>query len=414
MKIKRITVLFFVACSISISTFLGLSNAFAADGDAVLEERTGAETADVQAEATAAEQEQVKIKTEVYTVKTKDGWEISINRYNIRDGNAENCKAAVILCHGFNINNRFWDLDKRCSLARFLAKNGYDVWSPSLRGSGLSSKPIFSRLRSIVKFELEDIPQMLIKTPFDITKFGWTIDDHIHEDVPAIIDFVKEKSGFDKVYWIGHSMGGIIMFGYLETETQSAVAGFIPIGSMMVIPQPLSPHLKTIANQKPLLTASLLINTTVASQLRNLTLGTVKHPIEELLFEKENMYNDVMFRFFRSCIDDTSAGVIAQFSDSIRVGSIISSDRKYNYADNIRRINVPILIMGGSADGFVNKEALRAPYIRVSSKDKSIAIFSKENGYSADYGHCDLVIGKNSEEEVYPVILQWLDKRTKD
>jgi len=263
-----------------------------------------------------------------------------------------------------------------------------------------------------VKFELGDIPQMLIKTPFDIMKFGWTIDDHIHKDVPAIIDFVKEKSGFDKVYWIGHSMGGIIMYGYLETEKQSDIAGFIPISSMMVIPQLLSPHLKTIANQKPLLTASLLINTTVASQLRNFTLGTVKHPIEELLFERENMDMDVMFRFFRVCIDDTSAGVVAQFSDSIRVGSIISSDRKYNYADNMRRINVPILIMGGSADGFVNKEALMAPYIRVSSRDKNIIIFSKENGYSTDYGHCDLLLGKNSEKEVYPVILEWLDERT--
>lgn len=252
---------------------------------------------------------------------------------------------------------------------------------------------------------------MLVKAPFDIAKLGWTIDDHIYKDVPAIIDLVKDESGFDKIYWIGHSMGGIIMFGYLETKDQRDIAGFIPLGSMMVIPQPLTPHLQRIADQKPLLTASLLINTTVASQLRNFTFGTVKHPIEDLLFERENMHDEIVIRFFRACIDDTSAGVVTQFSDSIRKGNILSYDGRYNYTKNMKRINVPMLIMGGSRDGFVDAEALKDSYDMVSSRDKTVVIASKANGYSTDYGHCDLILGKDSEKEVYPVILNWLDER---
>ncbi len=386
-KISKIIALFFIV--VSISMFSPLPGAFAAE----------------------AAPEPVKVKTKVYTTKTGDDWEISINRYIAEGKDAQEPKAAEILCHGFNINNKFWDLDKRSSLARFLTRAGYDVWAPSLRGSGLSSKPILSRIRGIVKFEIEDMPQMLVKAPFDITKFSWTIDHHIHKDVPAIIDFVKKKSGFDKVYWIGHSMGGIVMFGYLETENQDNIAGFIPISSMMVISQPLNPHLKSIADQKPLLTASLLVNSTVASQLRNLTFGTVKHPMEELLFKRENMYDEVMFRFFRTCIDDTSAGVVSQFSDSIRKGEMLSSDRKYSYTDNMSLVNVPILIMVGASDGFVTEKVMRDSYDMVSSKDKNIIIFSKAHGYSTDYGHCDLILGKNSEKEVYPVILEWLDKR---
>lgn len=411
MKITKVVTSFFIVSSIS--ALLYLSDVACEDvGVSLTVVEPPSPTADVRAEeAMPRQDEPLKIETKVYTAKTKDGWEISINRYGISGEGPKRCKAAVILCHGFNINNRFWDIDRRCSLARFLAKNGYDVWAPSLRGSGLSSKPVLSRVRSIVKFELSSIPQMLIKTPFDITKFGWTIDDHIYKDVPAIIDFVKEKSGFDKIYWIGHSMGGIVMFGYLETGAQDDVAGFIPVGSMMVIPQPLTPHLKTIANQKPLLTASLLVNSTVASQFRNFTLGTVKHPIEDMLIKRENMYPDVIFRFFRLCIDDTSAGVVAQFSDSIRTGSITSSDRRYSYTDNMRRVSVPILIMSGVADGFVTEDIAGATYDKVSSKDKGIVIFSKANGNSMDYGHCDLLLGKNSEQDVYPVILKWLDER---
>ncbi|MBL7071655.1 MAG: alpha/beta fold hydrolase [Candidatus Omnitrophica bacterium] len=357
-------------------------------------------------------EEPFTIKTKTYTAKTEDGWEISIERYRIEEEvYGVKPKAAVILCHGFNINNKFWDLDRRSSLARYLTKEGYDVWAPSLRGSGLSSRPFMSRVRSLVKFDLKTIPHMLAKTPFDIGKLGWTIDDHIHQDVPTIIELVKEESGFDKVYWIGHSMGGIIMYGYLETAGQDDIAGFIPIGSMMFMPRPLTPHLKRIADQKPLLTASLIINTTMASQLRNFTFGIVKNPIEELLFETENMYGEVLIRFFRSCIDDTSAGVVTQFSDSIRRGEILSSDRRFSYTGNMHRIKVPILIMGGGKDGFVDAEALKNVYDTVSSRDKDFVVISKANGYSADYGHCDLVIGKNAEQDVYPVILNWLDKR---
>lgn len=404
MKITRIVATFFIVFSISMS--LSIPNIFAAERpDVLLKELLGIEAEPYE--------EPFKIETKTYTARTKDGWEISIERYSVEEEvYVQKPKAAVILCHGFNINNKFWDLDRRSSLARYLAGGGYDVWAPSLRGSGLSSRPILSRVRSLVKFDLKSIPQMLVKAPFDIAKLGWTIDDHIYKDVPAIIDLVKEISGFDKVYWIGHSMGGIIMFGYLETEGGDDIAGFIPLGSMMVIPRPLTPHLKTIANQKPLLAASLLVNTTIASQFRNFTFGTIKHPIEELMFERENMRDEVVVRFFRKCIDDTSAGVVTQFSDSIRKGEMMSSDRRYSYTDNMHRIIVPILIMGGSKDGFVDAEALKDSYDMVSSRDKTVVIASKANGYSTDYGHCDLILGKDSEKEVYPLILNWLDKRT--
>jgi polyhydroxyalkanoate synthase len=402
MKISKIVALIFVVFSIPV--LLCLSDVSAESAKDALKGNVSLEVRDVGAKP-------AKVVKKVHSIKTEDRWEISIDRFRAESGRSP--KAAVILCHGFNINNNFWDIDSRSSLARFLARGGYDVWAPSLRGSGQSSKPILSRMRGIVKFDVRDIPGMFIKAPFDIAKFGWTIDDHIHQDLPAIIDFVKEKSGFDKLYWIGHSMGGIVMYGYLETEGQEDIAGFIPISSMMLIEQPLTPHLKRIASQKPLLTASLLVNSTVASQARNFTLGTVKHPIEDMLFKRENMYTDVMYRFFRLCIDDTSAGVVTQFSDSIRKGSILSHDGKYNYTANMYRIKVPIMVMGGGADEFADETVLKKSFGRVTSRDKSIVVFSKEKGYSVDYGHCDLILGKNSKKEVYPVILSWLDKRAK-
>jgi len=259
---------------------------------------------------------------------------------------------------------------------------------------------------------VKNLPRDIVQAPSNITKIRWTIDDHILKDAPAIMNYVKKQSGFEKVYWIGHSMGGIIMFGYLERVSQDDIAGFIPIGSMMVIPQPLPPHHKKIANQEMFLRASLIVNTRTAAHLRNYTLGKVKYPIEEMLIKRENMHEKTIYRLFREGINDTSPGVVGQFASSIRAGSIISSDKKYNYTANMNLVAVPILIIAGGADAFVSEEELRESYEAVSSRDKSIIICSKENGYSADYGHSDLLIGKDSGKEVYPVILGWLDERT--
>ncbi len=72
----------------------------------------------------------------------------------------------------------------------------------------------------------------------------------------------------------------------------------------------------------------------------------------------------------------------------------------------------PMRKKDGGDDGFVTKKSLRDSYDAVSSKDKSIAIFGKAQGYLTNYGHCDLILGKDSEKEVYPVLLNWLDERT--
>jgi polyhydroxyalkanoate synthase len=363
----------------------------------------------------AQEETKSKIIIKEHVTNAADGWDISLRRYSLEDTEKKDVKAAVVLCHGFNFNNLFWDLDEKVSLARYLTVNGYDVWTPSLRGSGLSSKPLLSTLKDINRINPATLAQGLVKAPSDITKVNWTIDDHINKDVPAILKYVKEKSGFDKVYWIGHSMGGIIIFGHLELKGQDDVAGFMAIGPMTVMPQPLSPQLKRIGDQEEIATASLIFNTKAAGDLRAFTFGAVKYPIEEMLLKRENVHQKALFRLFRKCIEDTSPGVVKQFSRSIREGRMVtslSSATEYDYTANIKRITVPALIMAGSHDAFVTKGSLKECYKRLSSRDKGLVIFSKKNGYSAEYGHSDVIIGKNSKEEVYPVILRWLDKRT--
>jgi len=47
----------------------------------------------------------------------------------------------------------------------------------------------------------------------------------------------------------------------------------------------------------------------------------------------------------------------------------------------------------------------------VGSTDTTFHEFSERAGYSTDYSHLDLNLGRKAKEEVYPVIYEWLRER---
>ncbi|MFC1849735.1 alpha/beta hydrolase [candidate division CSSED10-310 bacterium] len=118
---------------------------------------------------------------------TADGIMLSIKHY-------ENPGAQpVILQHGVVQNSNCWDLPVAGhSFAIYLADLGYDVWVPSYRGHGQDG------------FVSEGEPGN-----------DWTIDKFVVYDIPAIVDYVIDYTG-KKPLWVGHSMGGMTVYGYLQ------------------------------------------------------------------------------------------------------------------------------------------------------------------------------------------------------
>lgn len=122
------------------------------------------------------------------TAMTPDGVRLAIKRYRNPAG------TPVILQHGLAQNLHAWDLPvEGQSLAVYLAEHGYDVWVPSLRGHG----------RGI--YTSEDAGGA----------WNWTIDDFAIFDASAIVDKVYTTTG-KKPFWVGHSMGGMIAYAYLQ------------------------------------------------------------------------------------------------------------------------------------------------------------------------------------------------------
>nr|XP_034185020.1 lipase 3-like [Osmia lignaria] len=130
---------------------------------------------------------------ETHQVTTEDGYILQMHRVTGRQ-NSSKPKPAVLLLHGLFDCAATWVIsDPTRSLAFLLSDRGYDVWLGNVRGSRYSRKH-----------------RVMNTTNGKFWKFSW------HEigtyDVPAMIDYIIEKTKQEKIYYIGHSQGGTSFF----------------------------------------------------------------------------------------------------------------------------------------------------------------------------------------------------------
>ncbi|HVJ88667.1 MAG TPA: alpha/beta fold hydrolase, partial [Labilithrix sp.] len=136
----------------------------------------------------------------VHFATTHDGWRLALSRYQPSRATRN---FPVVLCHGLAASYIGFDLDPEVSLARRLRSLGYDVWAIELRGHGLS-----------------DLPSL-----FGKQRYAWTFDDYLERDAPCILDFIRAETGIDGVHWIGHSMGGILLYALIATGCKAIRSG---------------------------------------------------------------------------------------------------------------------------------------------------------------------------------------------
>ena len=343
--------------------------------------------------------------TETFYFDTEDGWRLAIHHYPAKKLLRKNDnRLPIVLCHGLGYNSNFWVLDEKINFARYLSDRGYDVWVLSLRGSGLSTKPGLSIVKNIMDVRRGELRNI----SFRPSQLNWNIDQYSNYDIPATLDFVTKQTGKDQVVWIGHSLGGMIMYAYLTQNKGDKVASVVTIGSPIIEPQPLNLILYEFLRNKALFKAFLVINTRTGASGIAPFHRFITTPDAVLLYNSDNIASETVDKVLKNVVEDIPLGVVDQVMEMLRSGEFKSFDKSISYTDLMGNITTPVMMCCGKADNLAPPESVRYAYQNVSSEDKQFAQFGRADGYKNDYGHNDLVIGKDARKDVYPNILQWL------
>jgi Poly(3-hydroxyalkanoate) synthetase len=320
-------------------------------------------------------------KVPVIFAKTTDGWEIALHHHA-----AKSKRHPVLLVHGLASNYRNMDFPlKDYSLARFLCKHGFDTWVVDLRGSGLSRKGRFRRYR-------------------------WFFDDFVFKDLPAAVDLLLKKTGAKQFHWIGHSLGGLLAFPFHQTYEKKNI-----LKSLVTVASPITTasrpgYFKITYRLDKFLKFFSRIPYKFLSKLGTRFVDNLLGYRDHVLFAKDNMTREILLTIMHHAVESVPTSLVLQIHDWLRHNYFASRDRKVDFQSHLYLMTAPMLMITGSVDTFTPMADIRLAFRKFPKTKKKLMVFGKAKGHQSDYGHIDLLLGKNAPKEVFPHILSWLEE----
>lgn len=319
-------------------------------------------------------------------IDAPDGWRLATYRYPHRSAN----RHPVLLVHGLGTNRHDIDFpDARLSLAKYLWKQGFDTWIVELRGSGRSH------------------PSSLMSRYLNQLRTNWTFDDYIFKDLPAVVKHIQSITGKKKLHWIGHSLGGTVVYAAIETLGNGVCASAVTLGAAMSASAKIG-LIRFLEKFGPLVKPWPYLPLKYMA-LAGAPLTRWLAPLEDNFFYSiDNVDLSTLETSLKVAVENVSIPLFLQLHDWYTKNHFRSRDGSFSYRNSLKKIEVPFLICAGSVDRLTGFPDVHFPFRKIRSKKKRFRVFSRETGCRTEYGHMDLVLGRNAPREVFPEISAWL------
>ena len=270
-----------------------------------------------------------------YVVETADGWSLVITRYKPlpQSWTQPLFGEPMLLVHGFSQNRHAWTSGEFVKNLLFF---GIDIHILELRGHGKSS----------VEFQRERAAKFGKSPPPDL-KWDWDIDSYFLYDLPAAVAGVRRITRRERIFYCGHSMGGMLGYGYAGIH-EDHLEGVITIGAAAELGKGSLP-LKLIASIGPGVAAA--IDATLASV--NLQRG-ISYNVKRLFSRarRERMPrapDTLMYRYVP--VDawlNAAASALAYAEESPVLGFVASRVNWLARQDRMRAADIRWLLREGS------------------------------------------------------------------
>jgi polyhydroxyalkanoate synthase len=332
----------------------------------------------------------IHLQGEIHHPKTSDNWDLTLEHHAARKNTIAK-KYPVIICHGLVGNRNYFKIKEEESIVYRLISEGYDVWLLDLRGRTDAGTPSLF---------------------FGDKTYNYSFDDYATKDVDAAISYVLAKTGAAKVNWIGHSMGGMVVYAKIGTFKENRIANLVTLGSPFSFYNP-TKLLKILNGFSFFLRIIPVVPSANLAHLNSDYGIPLPQAPMRLFYYKENTEPEVEHALRSVSTNNESPNVFKQFANGIKTGEIQSLDGNTSYTANIKNITVPVFLIAGRRDHLGTPMIVRQVYDNIGSSDKTILVAGRAEGMNEDYGHVDLVMGTNTDKDINVPIANWLNERNK-
>lgn len=334
---------------------------------------------------------------ERHPVRTADGWLLTLHRFRPAPGSPPR-QAPVVLGHGINMNRTAWGLSSERSVARALAARGHDVFIAEYRGER-SSRP----------------PQRGERAG---RRWDYGLVDHATYDLPAIIATAARLSGAAQVSWIGHSMGGVLIYLYAALHGDSALHRVVTLGSPVRLGRwPASAQrLMGIAqwhhnkrSHVPVVVPAFLGLPLIWLFPKAMLWWTLYRP---------HASRREAVSLCTAALEDVSCGVSGFFLEMTRDRMEVCPEEGDGVSGiepgGLRRLTVPLLVVSADRDGLAPPKIVEGAYHRAGSERAAYKRLGDPDGDGPEppFGHCDMISGDAALEYVVPLLGDWLEPVT--
>ncbi|MBF0099672.1 MAG: alpha/beta hydrolase [Desulfobacterales bacterium] len=299
----------------------------------------------------------------------------------------------IMFVHGLGQNRYTWTQTKR-SMENYFVSHGFETFNIELRGHGLS------------RANGSDYPK--------------TYETYLNYDMPAFFDAIREATGGQKIFYIGHSLGGTIAY-CLGSQFQEYLAGIVSIGGPFIMAKG-NTLVQTIAKTGVFIDRSIpwirklyprtfyidFIGLITKPGLSFLDSSSYKIPLQ--VWYPETIERDILIERIERGFDRTGFNVIGLLFQWGATGKFYSSDRTQNFENNIMDLHIPLLFVVGDRDYAVPLTAVQEGFDKAGSTDKTLKVFGDESS-GIHFGHIDLITGQEAPKITWPYMLDWINSR---
>ncbi len=332
---------------------------------------------------------------EVYSFPAKDGVPLRLTRYK------GGTKGPVILSHGLGVSSLIFSMDTiDTNLLEYLFANGYDVWLLDYRDS--------------------------IALPASSSES--TGDDVATKDYPAAVDQVRQLTGAKDVQMVVHCWGSTTFFMAMlaglegvRSAVCSQIATHIVAPTLNKIRTGL--HLPEFLDHIGVKSLTAYVDTHAdwwnqlydkglelyPIPLDNLCNSPVCHRITfmyALLYEHPEL-NQATHDNLHEMFGVANIKAFDQIALMTRKGHIVAADGTEAYLPNLKRLAIPITFIHGGNNACFLPESTEITY-NLLRQTNGNDLYTRH--VIPNYGHIDCIYGKNAAADVYPFMLQHLEK----